>query len=68
HFIANIRILFSPYAQNFNVNCIMIAFQKVVNRLFPAGLPAESCSLLQLGEITIWLSNFLSKADEMQVS
>ena len=34
----------------------MIASPKVIKRLFPVGLLAGSCGLLQLGAITIWLS------------
>jgi len=44
---------------------IMIAPQKVVKRLFPAGFTAGSCSLLQPGAITIWLSNLRKKVDEI---
>jgi hypothetical protein len=43
----------------------MIAYQKVVKRLFPAGLAAGSCSELQPEAITIWLSSLRKKADEI---
>ncbi|MDD2502648.1 MAG: hypothetical protein PHG58_02150 [Clostridia bacterium] len=39
---------------NFMAADIMITPQKVVKRLFPAGLTAGSCSSLQTGAITIW--------------
>ena len=41
----------------------MIAPQKVVKRLFPAGLAAGSCSELQPDAITIWLSPRKSLCD-----
>ena len=44
----------------------MIAPQKVVKRLFPTGLTAGSCSSLQPGAITIWLSGIWKKADKIQ--
>jgi hypothetical protein len=43
----------------------MIAPQKVVKRLFPAGFTAGSYSLLQPGAITIWLSKLRKKVDEI---
>ena len=50
------------------VNHIKNALQKAVKQIFPAGLSAKSCTKLQSGAITIWLSNLLSKADEIKTS